>query len=199
MLINVAYHVSTLLQVSEIAKQEKDYATAGLLLERALFSFGRALHTSFAAKLAQGKVRLDFRRPENREFWLVVWRYIANISMRATWRTAYEWAKLLISIDPMGDPYCMSLMIDRLAIRSRQLDNFIGLAQSKMLRDKWLMLPNICFSTALAMKLSGRSSESSQRVLVTAMEQLPWVAARLLKELGVDKLPPVFWGKYLHC
>lgn len=64
------YHISTLLQVSEIAKQERDHATSGDLLERALFSFGRAVHSTFAANLSQGKARLDFRRPENREFGL---------------------------------------------------------------------------------------------------------------------------------
>ncbi|KAK0885358.1 hypothetical protein LTR87_000992 [Friedmanniomyces endolithicus] len=64
------YHISTLLQVSEIAKQERDHSTSGDLLERALFSFGRAVHSTFAKNLGEGKARLDFRRPENREFWL---------------------------------------------------------------------------------------------------------------------------------
>ena len=99
------YHISTLLQVSEIAKQDRENAMAGDLLERALFSFGRAVHSTFAKTLAEGKARLDFRRPENREFWLAGWRYMQNLTMRATWRTVYEWENLLLSLIPENDPY----------------------------------------------------------------------------------------------
>ena len=81
------YHISTLLQVSEIAKQESDHATSGDLLERALFSLGRAVHSTFAKNLSEGKARLDFNRPENREFWLASWKYMQNLSMRATSRS----------------------------------------------------------------------------------------------------------------
>jgi len=48
------YHISTLLQVSEIAKQQRDNATSGELLERALFTFGRAVHSTFATNLTLG-------------------------------------------------------------------------------------------------------------------------------------------------
>jgi len=191
---NPAYHVSTLLQVSEIAKQEKDYATTGLLLERALFSFGRALPTSFAAKLAQGKARLDFRRPENREFWLTVWRYIANIGMRATWRTAYEWARLLLALDPEGDHYCMCLIIDQYALRAHQAGNFLALTKSRYFADKWRHLPNIRFSASLAAKMGGADASTCEKTLAEVMQQYPWVTARLLQELSIDKIPPSIWG-----
>ena len=131
------YHISTLLQVSEIAKQERDHTTAGDLLERALFSFGRAVHSSFASNLAQGKVRLDFRRPENREFWLAVNRYVVNLSMRATWRTVFEWAKLLLSLDPAGDPYRICLVIDQYALRARQPQQFLDLCAVEPFSSLW--------------------------------------------------------------
>lgn len=121
------WHIATLLQVSDIAKQSRQHSDAGDLLERALFSFGRAVHSTFAEKLSQGKARLDFRRPENREFWLASWRYIDNLRMRATWRTVYEWAKMLLSLDPERDPYCVKLVIDQFAIRARQARHFLEL------------------------------------------------------------------------
>ena len=34
------------------------------MLERALFTFGRSVHSTFSANLASGKARMDFRRPE---------------------------------------------------------------------------------------------------------------------------------------
>lgn len=113
--------------MSEIAKQERDHATAGDLLERALFSFGRALHPQFSTAIAQGRARLDFRRSENREFFLAGWRYIQNVSMRATWRTAYEWARLVYQMDPVNDPYAVLYMMDQVALRARQPELFLRL------------------------------------------------------------------------
>ncbi|KAB8542146.1 hypothetical protein FH972_025609 [Carpinus fangiana] len=186
LLLYYPYNISTLLQVSEIAKHEKDYSTSGELLERALFSFGRAVHSRFIEAISAGKARLDFRRPENREFFLAVWRYIINIGMRATWRTAYEWAKLLLALSPEDDQYCMRLVIDQFALRSKQSERFASLATSAFFAARWSALPNIVFSSGLASK--------SQPVLIKAIQSYPWVAARLLSALDVSKLPPVVSG-----
>ena len=188
------YHVSTLLQVSEIAKQDRDPATSGELLERALFSFGRAVHSSFAQNLAAGKARLDFKRPENREFWLAAWRYINNIGLRATWRTAYEWTKLLLSLDPENDPYCVRLVIDQLAFRARQPQNFLDLSRSQFFSEKWSSLPNIQYSRSIAMRQLDPKSTAASDTLVEAVERFPWVGARLFQELGIDKVPRSIWG-----
>lgn len=200
------YHVATLLQVSEVAKQEKDYATAGELLERALFAFGKSLHPNFAKSLAQGKARLDFRRPENREFYLSAWKYIGNIGMRATWRTAFEWGKLLLSLDPGNDPYRMSLMIDQLALRAGQHQNFLELARSRMFGERWRHLPNIRYSCSLAAHMAQKDSEESMKLLREAASGWPWIAARLCQQLDVPRIPPAIWGTgpgtekdSLHC
>jgi len=187
------YHISTLLQVSEIAKQERDHATSGDLLERALFSFGRAVHSTFASNLGQGKARLDFRRPENREFWLAANRYIANLSMRATWRTVYEWAKLLLSLDPEGDPYRMSFVIDTYALRARQAQQLVDLSTSEIFTPLWKQLPNMQLSRGLAYVQAGNASKGKQ-TLYTAIARYPYVVARLFQELNLDP-PPAIWGK----
>ncbi|KAL1641177.1 hypothetical protein SLS58_006285 [Diplodia intermedia] len=191
------YHISTLLQVSEIAKQERDHATSGDLLERALFSFGRSIHSTFSNNLSQGKARLDFRRPENREFWLAAWRYIANLGMRATWRTVYEWAKLLLSLDPENDPYCVRLVIDQYAIRGRQQQDFINLAQSEFFKKRWADLPNIQLTLGLV-QVQANERNKGQQKLYTAIGKYPWVAARLFQELEVNDIPPGIWGKQPH-
>ena len=188
-----AYHISTLLQVSEIAKHERDHAMAGDLLERALFSFGRAVHSTFAKNLSQGKARLDFRRPENREFWAAAWRFIANLGRRGTWRTAYEWAKLLLSIDPAGDHYCIRLIIDQLALRSRQPQQLVDLANSKLFSLSWGEPPNIQVSVALA-ELQIGQHDSCRRTLFNSIKNTPWLFNRLFQELGINKIPPSVWG-----
>ncbi|KAI5275065.1 DUF654-domain-containing protein [Aureobasidium subglaciale] len=187
------YHISTLLQVSEIAKQERDHTTSGDLLERALFSFGRAVHSTFSANLQQGKARLDFRRPENREFWLAACRYISNLGMRSTWRTVYEWSKLLLSLDPENDPYCISLVIDQYALRGRQAQNFLDLVNNPIFTSKWKHLPNVQLSRALALVRVGDAAKGKQS-LYTAVSRFPWVVARLFQELNIDP-PPGVWGK----
>ncbi|RMY98288.1 hypothetical protein D0862_07662 [Hortaea werneckii] len=187
------YHISTLLQVSEIAKQDRDHATSGDLLERALFSMGRAAHSTFAKNLAEGKARLDFRRSENREFWLAAWRYMQNLSMRGTWRTVYEWAKLLYALAPEEDPYALWLVLDQYALRSRQDLDFLNLSKNTSLKEVHQNMPNIALSQGLAEYRAGNKSKG-QQALFTAIAKHPWVIARLMQELNLDP-PPNIWGK----
>jgi hypothetical protein len=186
------YHISTLLQVSEIAKHESDHATSGDLLERALFSFGRAAHSTFAKNLAEGKARFDFRRAENREFWLASWRYMQNLTMRATWRTVFEWGKLLISLSPEEDPYGLWLVLDQYALRSRQDLDYINISRNTKLGQVHGNLPNVQFSQALAEYRSGDKRKGRQ-ALYTTIGKFPWVVARLLQEINQDA-PPGVWG-----
>ncbi|KAF2809285.1 DUF654-domain-containing protein [Mytilinidion resinicola] len=194
LLRNNPYHISTLLQVSEIAKQERDHTTSGDLLERALFSFGRSIHSTFSRNLSEGKARLSFRRPENREFWLAGWRYISNLGMRSTWRTAFEWSKLLLSIDPEGDPYCIRLVIDRFALRARQPKQLIDMVSSDYLQDLWSIPPNLATSVGLAYSQHNRPDLARSK-LRSAFQQYPWIASRLCRELEINPIPKPVWGK----
>ncbi|KAI5301289.1 hypothetical protein KEM56_001843 [Ascosphaera pollenicola] len=186
------YHLSTLLQVSEIAKHQGDHAVAADLLERALFNIGRSVHSSFSNLLKEGRARLSFRRRENREVWLTVWRYILNLGMKGTWRTAYEWAKLLLSLQP-DDPYCISLMIDGLAIRGRQQKHFIDLCTHPYYKKRWNALPNIQCTLALAYLISGIEEEYI-RQLKKVIARYPWIFCRLAQEFNIDPIPKMIWG-----
>ncbi|KAI8934206.1 hypothetical protein NX059_008955 [Plenodomus lindquistii] len=188
------YHISTLLQVSEIAKQQRDNATASELLERALFTFGRSVHSTFSGNLAAGKARLDFRRPENREFWLAVWRYIMTLGVRATWRTALEWARLLIAMDPEHDRYCLRLIIDQLALRGREPQAVVDLVEADYLERLWKVPPNLAFSVALAHDRL-KQPQKARSTLRNAIKEYPWLAARLCRELEISPIPKPVWGR----
>ncbi|KAF3036959.1 hypothetical protein E8E12_007492 [Didymella heteroderae] len=188
------YHISTLLQVSEIAKQQRDNASASDLLERALFTFGRSVHSTFASSLAAGKARLSFSRPENREFFLAIWRYIATLCVRATFRTALEWARLLLSLSPEEDPYCIRLLIDQLALRGRSPESLIAIRESDALERSWKVPPNIAFTTSLAY-LRLKEPVKARTALKAAVREYPWLAARLCKELDITPIPKPVWGK----
>ncbi|KAK3722769.1 hypothetical protein LTR37_002341 [Vermiconidia calcicola] len=187
------YHIATLLQVSEIAKQDRNHSVSGDLLERALFSFGRAVHSSFSKTLAEGRARLDFRRPQNRELWLASWRYMQNLSMRATWRTVYEWAKLLIQLSPDDDPYALWLVLDQYALRARQDLDYLNLSRNANFKQRVKDMPNVQLSQGLAESRAGNKSKG-QQTLFTAIGRYPWVVFRLMQELSLDP-PPAIWGK----
>ncbi|KAL8711559.1 MAG: hypothetical protein Q9220_003969 [cf. Caloplaca sp. 1 TL-2023] len=187
------YHISTLLQVSEIAKQQGDHSVSGDLLERALFSFGRSVHSTFITALSDGKARLDFRRPENREFWLAAWRYVGNLGQRGTWRTSYEWAKLVLSLDPEGDPYCVAINLDQLALRGGQAEHFLKLCKCSPL-DHFSNHPGVAISTGLAMYRL-KDAQGSRSQLRKAIEDYPYVFTSLFHALNIDHPPKAIWGQ----
>ncbi|KAL2013965.1 hypothetical protein VTN00DRAFT_1490 [Thermoascus crustaceus] len=187
------YHISTLLQVSDIAKHQGDHAVSADLLERALFNIGRSAHSSFGNQLKQGRAKLDFVHMENRELWLVGWRYIANLGMKGTWRTAYEWAKLLLSLDT-NDPYSIKLLIDHLAIRGREYEHFIELCTQTVFSSQWEQFPNIQCSLALAYYRHGKPKEAREQLRL-AMGRYPWVFCKLAQEFDIQPMPKRIWGK----
>ena len=214
------YHVSTLLQVSEIAKQQGDHSVSGDLLERALFTFGRSVHSSFPSNLAKGLANLNFSFFENREFWLTAWRYIDNLGQRGTWRTAYEWAKLVLSLDLKDDPYGILLILDSIAIRGGQAEHFLSLvheiskAYLPSTRPKadaslgntnddfacvdlaiLIMRPNLAISAVLARHKTGHEQAGCLKLLDICIKTWPFIFARLFQELDIDPLPKSVWGR----
>ncbi|KAE8448967.1 hypothetical protein EG329_008763 [Mollisiaceae sp. DMI_Dod_QoI] len=199
LLIRNPYHISLLIQVSKIAKDQGDHALSSDLLERALFSFGRAATTVFNSKLSQGKARLDFARPENRELWLAGYHYIKSLIMKGTYRTALEWAKLLLSLDPEGDPYAMRLMIHHLALRAGEYKWLLDVGESEI-PEIWApehagkihaashTTPSLALA-AVHLKQSSRCRE----LLSDSMKKIPWLFVRLFKEISLDA-PKSIWG-----
>jgi hypothetical protein len=169
------------------------------LLERALFTFGRAASSNFNNKLSQGKARLNFARPENRELWLAGYQYIRSLIMKGTYGTALEWAKLLLTLQPEKDPYCMRLMIHHLALRAHEFKWLLDLNDSEWV-DNFKTLPNDRspaihhFSPSLALAaLQLRDSTKCRELLSDSMNKVPWLFFRLFKELDLDA-PPSIWG-----
>ena len=68
------WHVDTLLQMSEVFRQQDDYTHATDLVERALYAYERGFATAF--NVTTGIHRLDFERIENRPLFLACHRQI---------------------------------------------------------------------------------------------------------------------------
>lgn len=186
------YHISTLLQVSEIAKHQGDHSVSTDLLERALYTLGRSVHSTFSSTLREGLARVESNEDESREIYLTIWRYISSLEMRGTWRTAFEWCKILLSFNILSDPYGMTHIIDQLALRGRQHKQLIELCAEGAFKDTWGHLPNIQISLSLAY-LRDSSPRLARQALAVATMKYPYIICRILSEL--DIIPPKsIWG-----
>jgi hypothetical protein len=171
------------------------HTEAGDALERALFAFGRTVHSTFPHAVAAGKARLSFDRPENREFFLACWRYIQDLSMRSTWRTVYEWAKLVLSLQPKLDPYCIGLVIDQYALRANQAEHYLKLYETGIFMLQASHLWDVQYSVALChMRLS--SPEQARSTLRNAIERDRYTAHQLCKLLEIEPLPASLWAHH---
>lgn len=166
-------------------------ALSAELCERALFTFGRVTTSSFRQSIEQGRARLDFRRPENRQFWLAGYHYLKSLIRRGTYRTALEWAKLLYALDPK-DPYAMRHHIHFLAIRayeSRWLIDFMDEIEQFCNGGDIVYLRQ---SLVLA-KLQTGDVKGARDDLGRGIQRLPWLYCSMFQELNLDA-PQSIWG-----
>jgi hypothetical protein len=113
--------------------------------------------------------------------------------MKGTWRTAYEWAKLLLSLDT-NDPYAIGLLIDHLALRGREYKHFIDLSTLTVFSKRWEPFPNIQCSLVLAyFRLNDLQKTRDQ--LSLAMARYPWIFCKLAQELDIQPIPRRIWGR----
>uniref|UniRef100_A0A1A8QDC0 Transcription factor 25 (Basic helix-loop-helix) n=1 Tax=Nothobranchius rachovii TaxID=451742 RepID=A0A1A8QDC0_9TELE len=141
------YHIDSLLQLSDVCRIQEDQEMARDLIERALYSFECAFHPLFS--LTSGTSRLDYLRPENRAFYLALYKHMVFLEKRGCPRTALEYCKLILSLDPDSDPLCMLLLVDFLMLRSREYKSLLQLYQDWEEHRNLSQLPNFAFSCAL--------------------------------------------------
>ncbi|KHN99203.1 transcription factor 25 [Metarhizium album ARSEF 1941] len=185
------YHVSTLLQVSNVAKQDQNMALAAELCERALFTFGRVTTSAFRQDMEHGRARFDFGRPENRQFWLAGFQYVRSLIRKGTFRTALEWAKLLYSLDPQ-DPYAMRHYIHLLALRAYDPEWLIEFTEQMALAANHADIVYLRQSLVLA-KLQMDDEPGAREILQHGIKTVPWLYCALFQELNLDA-PPSIWG-----
>lgn len=179
--------------MSKVAKDQSDHSLCNDLVERALFTFARASLSNFSVKLTAGKARLDFARPENRELWLGGYQYIKSLIMKGTYRTAFEWAKLLLSLDPEDDPYCMALVVHHLAIRCSEFEWLLEFSETDIYKNGVYTMhtaPTLAYA-AMQMKQPAKCRELLKQSII----DMPWVFCKLFQELNLSDPPPSIWGQ----
>lgn len=188
------YHVNSLVTTNKVAIRDSNAALAADLLERALFTFGRVTLSSFRKKLERGVARLDFKRPENRQFWLAGYHYIKSLMQKGTYNTALEWTKLFLSLSP-DDEYGILNFTHVLAIYAYESEWFIELCNSSYFNSDEYDLPMKEYyrqSVVLA-KLLINDREGALKDLIHGMETLPWLYSALCSAVNIDT-PKAVWG-----
>ncbi|NXJ82785.1 TCF25 factor, partial [Trogon melanurus] len=186
------YHVDSLLQLSDVCRMQEDQEMARDLVERALYSLECAFHPVFS--LTSGTCRLDYRRPENRAFFLALFKHLMFLEKRGCPRTALEFCKLILSLDPENDPLCVLLMIDFLSLRAREYTFLTRMFQEWESHRNLSQLPNFAFSVPLAYFFQSQQEERSEMELSQARER----AARLI-QLALIMFPSVLMPLLDHC
>lgn len=189
------YHIDSLLQLSDVCRIQEDQEMARDLIERALYSFECAFHPLFS--LTSGNSRLDYLRPENRAFYLALYKHMMFLEKRGCPRTALEYCKLIMSLDPDSDPLCMLLLVDFLTLRSREYQSLLQLYQDWEVHRNLSQLPNFAFSTALCYfhlsqqedldpEESVRHRQKADVMLQNALIMFPGVLMPLLDQCTVQ-------------
>ncbi|CRL02217.1 CLUMA_CG015398, isoform A [Clunio marinus] len=187
------YHIDALIQLSELCKMSEDNSMAAELIEHALYAFECAFHSMFS--VTNGNCRLDYRRQENRGFFIVLFKHAQFLAARACPRTALELSKLILSLDPENDPLAIILIIDFYALRSKQYDFLIQLYKEWETSHNLSLLPNMAYSYALALYNANRMDESDKAIQY-ALTMFPGVLKLLLDELSIQADSRVSSHKY---
>ncbi|XP_039186809.1 transcription factor 25 [Crotalus tigris] len=194
------YHVDSLLQLSDVCRMQEDQEMARDLIERALYTLECSFHPVFS--LTSGTCRLDYRHPENRAFYLALFKHLLSLERRGCPRTALEICKLVLSFDPENDPLGMLLMVDLLSLRAREYAFLIRMFLEWEGHRNLSQLPNFAFSIPLAyfflsqqedLPEAERSGarEQADRLLQQALIMFPSALMPLLDRCSVQPDPVV--------
>ncbi|KAF8173869.1 transcriptional repressor TCF25-domain-containing protein [Mycena galopus ATCC 62051] len=197
------WHGDTLLQLAEVFRHREEYAQAVEYVDRALFSYERAFFGSF--NFTTGLNRLDFDHIENRPFFLAIHRQTTDLQRRGCVRTAFEFARLLLSLDPANDPHGALLHLDFLAVKTGMgqwlLDMFDlystrrSRPQTKDARADPSLLPGWSYARALVLRTAQKSKDptAGTAALIEAIRDFPSVVPLLADKLDVS-LPNTIRG-----
>ncbi|KAL1117365.1 hypothetical protein AAG570_004691 [Ranatra chinensis] len=190
------YHVDALLQLSELCRLSEDLPMAAELVERALYCLECAQHVAFS--IATGQCRLDYRRQENRALYIALFKHMIYVGSRACYRTALEFCKLLLSLDPESDPLAAILAIDFYALRSQEYEWLIRLAEEWESSRNLSQLPNFAYSLAVA-HFQLNNVETANTLLQKALVMFPGVLPLLLSKCGTQTDARVSSSTFFSC
>ncbi|KAL7287625.1 hypothetical protein TKK_0018270 [Trichogramma kaykai] len=212
------YHTDCLLQLAHFAIDEQDITSGCSFIKTAIFYLEHVFHSKF--NLSSGKCRLDYKRQENRAFYIAIFRYLILMGNRTLYRTSLELCKLLLSLSQPLDPLAVILMLDFYAIKSEQYEWFIEFCDLWQEKRNLSKLPNIAFGLALSHfhvykkllnskpksedvrqkneKIANEHKKIADELLQTALIRYPGVLLPLLEAIKMDPGQMVLSNEYFQ-
>uniref|UniRef100_A0A2K5ZZ94 TCF25 ribosome quality control complex subunit n=1 Tax=Mandrillus leucophaeus TaxID=9568 RepID=A0A2K5ZZ94_MANLE len=176
------YHVDSLLQLSDACRFQEDQEMARDLV-------GKAEPPPVPLL---GRLRQEYRSSES--FYLALYKQMSFLEKRGCPRTALEYCKLILSLEPDEDPLCMLLLIDHLALRARNYEYLIRLFQEWEAHRNLSQLPNFAFSVPLAYFLLSQQTDLPEHERSSAREK-----ASLLIQQALTMFPGVLLPLLESC
>lgn len=124
------FHIDALLQMSEVFQHHGQMDHAADCIKRCMYVLELAWADQF--DVTKGNCRMDINTEHNAGFFRALFLLMKQVGRRGCMRSAFETAKLLLSLDPQGDPMNVLLAIDYYALTSRQCQFLIDLVGSKL-------------------------------------------------------------------
>ncbi|KAG7390586.1 hypothetical protein PHYPSEUDO_007526 [Phytophthora pseudosyringae] len=201
------YHIDALLTMSEVFQHHGQMDQASDCIKRCMYVLELAWADQF--DVSKGNCRMDIQTEHNAGFFRVLFLLMKQVGRRGCMRSAFETAKLLLSLDPQGDPMNVLLAIDYYALTSRQCQFLIDLFDSKTpavdrfasgdagskkktgkkassgVSDPIAALPNLQFSLALAHFFLGNETEAKDQ-LAAALLKFPTILKPLLEKIAAN-------------
>lgn len=171
------------MQFAELCKLNEDLQMSAEFVERAVHCFECAFHPFF--NITTGNSRLSYKNQTNRPFFIALFKHLMFIGGRACYRTSLELCKVLLSLNPEGDPLAIVLAIDFFALRAKEYEWFIDFCQVWEVSRNLTQLPNIAYSLALAHFHLG-NEETANELLDHALFMFPGVLTDLLDKCNVQ-------------
>lgn len=210
----VAHHpfvVPALLQLSEVLYQTRHNPEGMALLKRALYiSECAALNSFLKMEGDDGRIAfMDYTVEQNQAFFHALFRLMRISHVGGLYRTALAASRLLLSLDPLGDPKHVLLSLDHFALSCQTVacdEWLVRLVESNKVSIAWeheqleevlecelLDMPNWAFSYALALfRIHQRditdesTKEKADQAIQTALLRFPTVVGELLEKNEVN-------------
>ncbi|UYV72523.1 TCF25 [Cordylochernes scorpioides] len=184
-----------LIQSAEILVMAEQPKMASEHIEMAISLSERSYHPQF--NVIKGNCRLDYRRAENRSYFIALFKHQHFVGQQGCYRTAMEICKLILSLDPEGDPLAIILVLDYYALLSKQLEYLVTFYRELNSSRNLFLLPNFSFSFPLALfKLGTENSledylDESSQLLQEAIIRFPSMVLPMLEKCG-GRIDPRF-------
>ena len=193
------FHHQTLITVSDFLRMQGKFPDAVKLINRWMYAFEILFSKDFVIWGPKPQTRINFNSeksvlPQVLADWLV--RYIDHLGRKGCWRTALEFTKFFLSLDPVNDPFGNLLKIDFYSLRCgeyKYLSTFAEKFSTEFYSHPMktiLFTPNLLLSTALAKYKLSDPWDDRTKILDKAHSDLN-ILGSLIHEYAWEESPKI--------